>query len=96
MQASLRFGIQPTAQAPVAVGDLNATVGDQIERLLAEATDSRLQGRIREALKSPQSVLEVRCGQQVQTVTAGMPLRELVSTRTEAVEIVVNQPQAGG
>ncbi|MEW6755571.1 MAG: hypothetical protein AB1505_32025 [Candidatus Latescibacterota bacterium] len=96
MQAALRYGIQKAAEVPVAAQDLDLTVGEQIERLLAGAADNRLQGHIRRALKNPQSVLELRCGQKVQTVTAGMPLREVVTSRTQVLEIVVNQPHAGG
>jgi hypothetical protein len=96
MQAALRYGIQKAAQVPVAVQDLDLTVGEQIERLLAGAPDGRLQGCIRDALKNPQSVLELRCGQKVQTVTPAMPLREVVTSRTQVLEIVVSQPQAGG
>jgi hypothetical protein len=96
MQASVRYGIQKAVQATVATADPRVTVGQQIEQLLRAAPNPQLQGQVLAALKNPQSVIEIRCGSQVQTVSPDMPLRELLSPEAGEVEITVSQPHVGG
>jgi hypothetical protein len=96
MQASLRYGIQKAAQTTVTTADPATTVGQQIEQLLRSTANPQLQGQVLAALKNPQSVIEIRCGTQVQTVSPDMPLRELLSPEAGEVEITVSQPHVGG
>lgn len=94
-QASLRLGIQKATQIQVEPRK-GATVGEQIEHLLAESEDEQIASQIREALRDPRCTIEVRSGKTVQTATPDMPLRELLPHGHEDVQITVSQPHAGG
>lgn len=96
LQASLRYGIQKAAEG-VAVKEDNAlTVGQQIEQLLDATTDGHVGSQVRSALQDPQAIIEFHSGQQVQTVTQDMPLRELLAPAAGAFEITVSKPHVGG
>lgn len=95
-QASLRYGIQQASQTQVQPGRLARSVGEQIDLLLDNSADPQVAGQIREALKDPGCVIEVRSGRHVQTATPEMPLRELLPPGGDNVEITVSQPRAGG
>lgn len=96
MQASLRYGIQKAAQATLAEKNLSTTVGQQIEQLLVNTKDPKINSQVREALKDPKAIIEIRCGKQLQTASPDMPLRELLSPENGEVEITVSQPHVGG
>ena len=96
LQTSLRFGIQEAATATLSPKDLRTTVGQQIEQLLADAQDPKVAGQVRAALKNPQSIIEIRAGKQVQTVSPEVPLRELTSVESGELEITISQPHVGG
>ena len=51
-------------------------------------------GQIRRALADPRCTIEVKSGQNVQTATPDMPLRELLAQKTEDMQITVSQPHA--
>ena len=53
-------------------------------------------GQIRRALADPRCTIEVKSGQNVQTATPDMPLRELLPQKTEDMQITVSQPHATG
>jgi len=92
----LRFGIQPAAAATVTSDALQTTVGQQIEALLADTAEPHVASQIRQALKDPQAIIEVRSGKQVQTATPNMPLRELLPPEDAPLEITVSRPHVGG
>jgi hypothetical protein len=96
MQKTLRYGIQKAAQAELSAQDVSTTIGQQIELLLAASQDAQINGQVRSALKDPQSIIEIRCGQQVQTVGPDTPLRELLSPEAGEVEITISKPHVGG
>ena len=96
IQTALRYGIQKAADDVVEPEDLQATVGQEIERLLEETRPGQVSSQLREALKNPQSIIEVRSGKQVQTVTPDTPVRELLSPDTDQLEITISQPHVGG
>lgn len=97
LQTTLRYGIQKAVEGSISPKDLKTTVGEQIRSLLdkTEQGGSGV-GQIREALKNPQSIIELRSGKQVQTVTPDMPLCELLPGDTEEMEITISQPHVGG
>lgn len=95
-QTSLRFGLQQAAERPLVKDDLKATVGQHIEELIQGTANANVAGQLRAALKDPQSVIEIRSGETVQTATPDMPLRELLSPGTGEVEITVSKPHVGG
>lgn len=97
LQTILRYGIQKAVEGCVSPKELKTTVGEHIRSLLDETEQGgRAVGQIREALKNPQSIIELRSGKQVQTVTPDMPLRELLPGNTEEMEITISQPHVGG
>ena len=97
LQASLRYGIQQAAQAPLTEKEaMRTTVARQIEKLLADEPNGPLADQVRAALQDPQAIIEIRCGKQVQTVTPDMPLRELIAPASSELEIVVSKPHVGG
>ncbi|MFC1526389.1 hypothetical protein ACFL6X_06220 [Candidatus Latescibacterota bacterium] len=96
VQTALRFGIQKAAGTAMSPKELAGTVGQHIERLLETGGDPQLAGQIRAAVNDPQAIIEIRSGKQVQTVTPGMPLRELLPPKTAEVEITVSRPHVGG
>ena len=95
-QTTLRYGIQKATETDVEPQELRTTVGQQIEYLLDESEDPQITNRIRQAMRDPQSTIEVKSGKQVQTATPDMPLRELMPPDGENVEITVSQPHVGG
>lgn len=95
-QTKLRYGIQQAATLPIEDDQLQTTVGRQIEQLLEGAEDPRMGAQIQEALKDPQSTIEIRSGKRVQTASPDMPLRELLATDSDDLEFTVSQPHAGG
>jgi hypothetical protein len=97
MQASLHYGLQQAAQAQLSEQQvMRATIGDQIQTLLDKSPDAELASQVRDALKDPMSVIEIRSGDQVQTATRDMPLRELIAPATGELEIVISKPHVGG
>ena len=96
IQTAVRYGIQTAGEETFEPEDLSTTVGQQIHSLLADRQPDRVTNQIREALKNPQSVIEVRSGKQVQTVTPDTPVRELLAPDSDELEIAVSQPHAGG
>lgn len=96
MKAELRYGILQAAVKEVVAPKDSTTVGQQIEELLKVSGDPRVNKQIGAALMDPNSIIEIRSGEQVQTVNKDMPLRELVTPETGAVEITVSQPHVGG
>jgi len=95
-KTTLRYGIQKATEAAVEPRTVHPTVGQQIESLLDTSEDPQVAGQIRDALRDPQSTIEVRAGGRVQTATPDMPLRELLPPDGEEVQITVSQPHAGG
>ena len=96
MQTMLRYGIQKAAEAPLTSEAVNETVADQINRLVSQSADPHIADQLRSALKDPESVIEVRSGDQVQTATPDMPLRELLTPGMGELEITVSKPHVGG
>ena len=96
VQKTLRYGIQEAAVGVISEDDFQTTIGQQIEKLLADTQDSRISGQVRSTLKDPQSVIEIRSGSQVQTVAPDMPLRELLSPGAGELEITISKPHVGG
>ena len=96
VRASLHYGIQPAAESVVEGSESRITVAEQIEGLIANCSDPALSGQLRSALKDPQSVIEIKCGNQLQTATPDMPLRELLVPEAGEVEITVSKPHVGG
>ena len=95
-QTTLRYGIQKATETEVEPTELRTTVGQQIEYLLDESEDAQVSSQVRQAMRDPQSTIEVRSGKSVQTATPDMPLRELMPPEGENVEITVSQPHVGG
>ena len=95
-QTTLRYGIQKAAEGVMEQEDAGTTIGQQIDQLLQQTQDTQVAGQLRTALKDPQSVIEIRCGKQIQTVSPDMPMRELLSPEAGEVVITVSQPHAGG
>ena len=95
-QAALRYGIQQATTVEVLEEGTTGTVGEHIERLLKGTEDPHIVGEIRRALGDPNCVIEVRSGEDVQTATPDMPLRELLPQSAQQVEITVSQAHAGG
>ena len=96
IQTALRYGIQTAGEEAFEAEDLKTTVGQQIQSLLEDRKPDRVTNQLREALKNPQSIIEVRSGEQVQTVTPDTPVRELLAPDSDELEIAVSQPHAGG
>lgn len=96
IRTTLRYGIEEATPRPVALKAVQTTVGEQIEEILGRGGDPAVAGRVRQALANPQSTIEIRCGERTQTATRDMPLRELLSTGSESLEITVSEPHAGG
>ena len=96
IQSALRFGIQKAAMRKVSPEDMRVTVGQHIEHLLGENPDRQLSAQVRSAIKDPQSIIEIRSGKLVQTVTPETPLRELLPPESAKVEITVSKPHVGG
>ena len=96
MQTILRYGIQKAAENEADPQKLKKTVGEQIKYLLEQEKEGPATAQILEALKSPQSIIEVRAGAVVQTVSPDMPLRELLPVDGDELEIAVSQPHVGG
>ena len=90
---TLHYGLQEVARRKTA--DLRTTVGEHIEELLRSDPDEKNAAQLRASLDDPRTVIELRSGEQVQTVTADMPLRELLPGDDE-LEIRVSKPHAGG
>ncbi|MFH1572199.1 MAG: hypothetical protein ABIL09_29685 [Gemmatimonadota bacterium] len=95
-RTTLRYGIQTATETKVERPRVAATVGQQIESLLDQSGDPQVARHIREALRNPQSTIEVKAGGRVQTATPDMPLRELLPPEGEEVQITVSQPHVGG
>ena len=96
VQTALRYGLQKAAVGTLSGGDAGKNVGQHVEQLIQVTQDPQLSGQLHSALKDPQSVIEIRCGKQIGTVTPQMPLRELLSPEAGAIEITVSKPHAGG
>ena len=96
-QTTLRYGIQEAMKGIIAPEEIKTTVGEQIYYLLKESKqEDRVADQIRQALKDPQSIIELRSGKQVQIATPEMPLREILPSETGEIEITVSRPHAGG
>jgi hypothetical protein len=95
-KTTLRYGMQTATEVKVEPEGVHRTVGRQIESLLDDTRDPQVAGQIRQALKDPQSTIEVRSGKRVQTASPDMPLRELLPPDGEEVQITVSQPHVGG
>ena len=95
-QKILRYGIQKAAEGLLTKEDFKTTIGQQIEKLLGGTGDTQVSGQVRSTLKDPQSVIEIRSGNRVQTVTPDMPLREILSPESGELEITVSKPHVGG
>jgi len=95
-QTTLKYGMQTATEGELEPREVQPTVGQQIESLLDDTGDPQVAGRIRDALADPQSTIEVRSGQRVQTATPDMPLRELLPTDGQEVQFTVSQPHVGG
>ena len=96
MLATLRYGIQEAAQTSLAEANANTTVAQAIAELLRSSQDFQLNDQVRAALDDPLSIIEIRSGNQVQTVNPEVPLRELISPEAGQLEITINQPHVGG
>lgn len=96
MIATLRYGIQEAAQTSLAEAGANTTVAQAIAELLRSSQDYQLKGQVQDALDDPLSIIEIRSGNQVQTVNPEVPLRELISPEAGQLEITINQPHVGG
>ena len=95
-QTTLRFGIQKATETIVEPEELMKTVGQQIESLLADSDDPVVTDQIRAALRDPQSTIEVKSGNQIQTASPDMPMRELLPSDSADLEITVSRPHVGG
>ena len=96
MQTTLRYGVQKAAEGPLSGEAVNETLADQINRLVSTSSDPHVAEQLRSALRDPDSVIEVRSGDQVQTASPSMPLRELLTPGMGELEITVSKPHVGG
>lgn len=101
MIATVNLGIQSVAQTALDFSDPNITVGEAIVRTLGDAQDEERAEQTRTAIAAPQSIIEIRCGKLIQTVTPDIPLRELLKPEQlesgpSRLEFTVSQPHVGG
>ena len=96
ISTTLRYGIQKAASDIALAENPRATVGQHIEQILQQTSPGQVTDQLHAALENPQSIIELRAGAQVQTVTPDTPLRELLPADAEELEITVSQPHVGG
>ena len=96
VHTTLSCGMHQAAEGQLAVDDQNLTVGQHIEYLLQGADEGPKTKQIQTLLQDSQAIIEVRSGDIVQTARPDMPLRELVPSTGDKVEITVSEPHVGG
>ena len=97
MVSTLRFGTRKVAEDSSGKRISSATVSSEIGRLLQEQSlDEVLTTQVKDALNNPHSIIELRSGKKIQTVTPDMPLREVLAPGTGTFEISISQPHVGG
>lgn len=96
IKTKLSYGMQEAVDTVLQPEQLDTTVAEHIQALLQQDGNAQVSEQIRAALNDPQSIIELRSGEQVQTASAGTPLREILPPDAGELEITVSQPHVGG